>query len=332
MEILCKVKRIKNATDGDFLKALKIYQKQVNSCIKTEENQIIQYISKKSQTTSREMIFYSLVCNDIVIGYAEIGILFKTKTFFIDYFVLDSLYQNNAYFYICYNLVIQDLLSIKKYADFKYIIVENYVGLNENINEVFCKKCLSLENYKIIDIGYKQPGLFIDGDDSVVDCQLLIKETSQVGNLKDISKSLMLNILKDIFYNHYCEWFSHFFNEEEYKTYVKAVEKIYKNIESKTKDKIETRNYTYINCKYFKLNKCDFNQNTEFSVPKKFKFVIFIFVLLSAIVLSVGIAIGLTFFLRYLNVPEGIISTVTSITSVLLASVGTILSVKSSKK
>lgn len=52
MEISCKVKRIKNATDNDFLKALKIYQKQVNSCIKTEENQIIQYISKKSQTAS----------------------------------------------------------------------------------------------------------------------------------------------------------------------------------------------------------------------------------------------------------------------------------------
>lgn len=200
MEIHCKVKRIKSAADKEFLEALKIYQKQVNACIKTDENQILQYVSKNSNTVNREMAFYALICNNKVIGYVEIGILLKTKIFFIDYFVLDNEYQNNAYFYVCYNLVIEDLLSIKKYSNFKYIIVENYIGSNENINEVFSKKCLSLENYKILDIDYKQPGLYSECEDSIVECQLLIKETSRVGDLTSMSKTLVLQIIYDIFF------------------------------------------------------------------------------------------------------------------------------------
>lgn len=159
VDINCQVKRIKSANDSDFQQALKIYHQQISACIRTDENQLMQYASGKFKIGSRDMVFYALLCNDNVIGYAEIGILNETKVFFIDYFVLDSQYQNNAYFYICYNLMIKDLMSISKYSSFKYIIAENYTSDNDNANELFSKKCLALENYKIIDVIYLQPGL-----------------------------------------------------------------------------------------------------------------------------------------------------------------------------
>ena len=84
MELTCKVKRIKSATDSDLREALKIYQKQINVCIKTDQNQILQYLSNR-YSSDREMAFYALISRDLVIGYAEIGIFLSSKVFFIDY-------------------------------------------------------------------------------------------------------------------------------------------------------------------------------------------------------------------------------------------------------
>lgn len=298
MEIKCQVKRIKSASDSDFQQALKIYHQQVSTCIRTDENQLMQYASNKFKTGSREMAFYALMCNDIVIGYAEIGILNDTKVFFIDYFVLDSQYQNNAYFYICYNLVIKDLLNISKYSSFKYIIAENYTNENDNLNELFGKKCLALENYKIVDATYLQPGLDFEINDSIVSCQLLIKETSETNELDKMSKTLFINILRDIYYNHYCEWYSHFFSSNEYELYRKKVDELFNSIESKIKSEIQLKNYTYINCRYFNNTKCDFNQNSKFAIPKKLNLILFIVIQIIVALVAVGIAIGFYFFLK----------------------------------
>ncbi len=329
MELTCKVKRIKSATDSDLRAALKIYQKQINVCIKTDENQILQYLSNRYQS-EREMAFYALMSHDTVIGYAEIGIFLSSKVFFIDYFVLDNEYQNNAYFYICYNLIIKDLLNNKKYAGFKYIIMESYSG--DNSNEVFIRKCLSLENYKIIDVPYMQPGLDSQSDDSIVSCKLLIQETSQIGDLDSLSKSLFLNILNDIYYNHYCEWYSHFLDKNNYDKYKLSVDRQFNSIQNTLNDKINLKNYTYINCKYFNSSKCDFSQNSQFNVPKKTNYMIFIILMVVTLVLSVAASIGLFYLFTYYNVPNEAITTITAITTVGLTAAGFVFGIQSSKK
>lgn len=329
MELTCKVKRIKSASDRDLIEALKIYQKQVNVCIKTDQNQILQYLSNR-YPSDREMAFYALISHDSVIGYAEIGIFLSSKVFFIDYFVLDNEYQNNAYFYICYNLIFKDLLNIKKYASFKYIIMESYSG--NNSNEVFIRKCLSLESFKIIDVPYVQPGLDSQSDDSIVSCRLLIKETSQIGILDNISKGLFINILNDIYYNHYCEWYSHFFDKINYEKYKSTVDKQFASIQKSLTDTIKLKNYTYINCKYFNPSKCDFSQNSQFSVPRKTNYAVLIVLIIVTLIISVAVSIGLYYLFKYFHVPEEIITTITAITSVGLTAVGVVLGTQSSRK
>lgn len=332
MEIKCQIKRIKSANDSDFQQALKIYHQQVGVCIRTDENQLMQYASGKFKNTSRDMIFYALKCNDIVIGYAEVGILNETKVFFIDYFVLASQYQNNSYFYICYNLMIKDLMNISKYSSFKYIIAENYTNDTDNINELFGKKCLALENYKIIDVIYLQPGLDFKTNDSVVNCQLLIKETSETNDLKKMSKPLFLNILKDIYYNHYCEWYSHFFTKNDFNLYKEKVQELFNSIEQKTDSEIKLKNYTYINCKYFNT-KCDFNQNSKFSVPKKINIVLFIIIQVVVALFSVAMAIGCYYLLKNIFKFEdaiivGVLSIVPVIFSIVASSINIRLNLK----
>ncbi len=329
MELTCKVKRIKSATDSDLREALKIYQKQINVCIKTDQNQILQYLSNR-YSSDREMAFYALISRDLVIGYAEIGIFLSSKVFFIDYFVLDNEYQNNAYFYICYNLIIKDLLNYRKYSSFKYIIMESYSG--NNSNEAFIRKCLSLENYKIIDIPYVQPGLDSQDNDSIVSCKLLIKETSQASDLDCMSKHLLINILTDIYYNHYCEWYSHFLDKINYDKYKLSVDKQFANIQNTIKEKIILKNYTYINCKYFNSSRCDFSQNSQFKVPHKTNFIKLTILFIIILVVSVAVSIGLYYLFAHLKVQNQIITTITSIITVGLTAIGVIFGSQSSRK
>ena len=108
-ELLCRVEKVTSARNKDFLKALDIYSKNVPNNVKTEQNQLSQYVTKKYGKNKREMVFYVLYVGNTVIGYAEIGVLFTSKVFFIDYFILDKEYQSNTYFYALYNLVLLDL-------------------------------------------------------------------------------------------------------------------------------------------------------------------------------------------------------------------------------
>ena len=197
-ELLCRVEKVTSARNKDFLKALDIYSKNVPNNVKTEQNQLSQYVTKKYGKNKREMVFYVLYVGNTVIGYAEIGVLFTSKVFFIDYFILDKEYQSNTYFYALYNLVLLDLKE--KYKNIKYIIVENY--LNDDVPnsvERFSKKCLALENYQIIDIQYKQPSLDEYMNDSIVQCQLLIRETSDLNGNNTISKEFYLKLLNKHF-------------------------------------------------------------------------------------------------------------------------------------
>ena len=86
-ELLCRVEKVTSARNKDFLKALDIYSKNVPNNVKTEQNQLSQYVTKKYGKNKREMVFYVLYVGNTVIGYAEIGVLFTSKVFFIDYFI-----------------------------------------------------------------------------------------------------------------------------------------------------------------------------------------------------------------------------------------------------
>lgn len=292
MKIICNVKRIQSVKDKDLPKALNIYHSEVPTNIRTNENEIQAYISNKYRSKSRHMLFYILYCNDEVIGYAEIGALIETKAFFIDYFILANTYRNNAYFYMCYNLLIEDLK--KQYPHFKYIIAEYYVNSNsKSIDCSFGKKCLSLENYKIIDKKYLQPGLNKNEEDSIVECQLLINETSYINNLDKLSSEKYISLLEDIYTNHYIEWYSHFFTSAELQSYKLQVANFLSNARKRCGKDINLKNYTYVNCKYYNPTSCELTINHPFSMQKKITRKKYFFIMLLTFVLANIFSYGL---------------------------------------
>lgn len=308
MKITCNVKRIQSVKDRDLAKALKIYHQEVPANIRTNENEIQAYIENKYPSKSRDMLFYILYCNNEVIGYSEIGALAKSKAFFIDYFILSDLYRNNAYFYMCYSLLIEDLKNY--YPHYKYIIAEYYInGNTKSIDCSFGKKCLSLENYKIIDKKYVQPGLNKNETDSVVECQLLINETSSENNFDQISSEKYISILKDIYINHYVEWYSHFFSTSELQSYKLRINSFISEANKRCGKVVHLKNYTYVNCRYYNPNSCELTINRPFFMPKKISRGKYILIMLATFILANLLAYGIyLLFAKFLKMENNVIS------------------------
>lgn len=331
MELTIKVNRVTDINDKDFLKALKIYHEQVSDKVRTDENQIKAYITDNIKTKAREMAFYVLYAKKQVIGYAEVGILFSSKTFFVDYFILGSSYQNKGYFYSCYNLMIEDLKS--QYPTFRYIIVEYYNSTKNNDSESFARKCLALEYYKVIDIKYFQPGLFEEGDDTIVPCWLLIQETSKEIEYEYISKELFEKILKDIYFNHYVEWYEHFFDNYAMENYKNKLNALYTKIISNTYGTIKLTDYSYVNCKYSAGNKCAFTRNAPFSKTPKMNNKTFIILSFLTIVSVIVLAIALFALLGHvLHISTSAISVIVSLVVGIISIAGTLFNMKMSFK
>lgn len=328
MKSECEVKFVASTNNKDLKKALDIYYNEVPANIRTNGNEILQYISGKYNTDKRKMSFYILYCNEIVIGFAEIGILNESKAFFIDYFTLEKQYENNACFYMCFNLMIEDLK--KRSPDIKYIIAEYYISKNsDQVDDSFGKKCLALENFKKIDKKYMQPGLRSNEPDSVVECQLLIKETSNTDVLDSLSSQKYISILKDIYYNHYIEWYSHFFNSEELQKYTVGINQLIEKTEKRCLDKVNLKNYTYINCKYYDPSKCQAAINPPFKLPRKPRNALYVAILLLLLVIINLVVYGIyIFFLKFIKLDNDVISIIFPIVTEILILVGGHLAIK----
>lgn len=332
MDLICSVKRVKNAYNRDFIKALRIYHEHVCDRIRTDENQIKAYVANNYGADKREMAFYVLYANKQVIGYAEVGILFSSSTFFVDYFILDTGYQNNAYFYTCYNLMIDDLKL--QYPYFRYIIVEYYDSNSGNGAEVtFAKKCLSLEYYKIMDVQYYQPGLFEEGSDTIVPCSLLIQETGKSIDYDEFTLEKFRPMLYDIYINHYAEWYEHFFDETSYEKYKNNLLKLYDQIILKTGNKISLKGYTYVNCQYFNNSSCVFTRNSPFNRPKKTNGTSFVLLTILTIFIALGVAIGIYHLCgKILGIRNDVIAYITSLFVGIVSILGTFINIKISQR
>lgn len=290
MEIVCNVKRLLSVKDKDLQKALKIYHEAVPANIRTNENEICDYIENKYQSQGRDMLFYALCCNKEVIGYAEIGALWQSRAFFIAYFILLEQYSNHAYFYMCYNLMVKDLKNL--YPHYNYIIAEYYIEDSKKADYSFGKRCLSLEGYKIIDQKYLQPGLNWHESDSVVECQLLINETSSVNILDKLSADKYIALLEDIYFNHYIEWFSHFYTASELQTYRSKACDIIASAKKHCEKEVRLNNFTYINCRYYNPTRCGMTIHRPFSVPRKITRKKYFLILVIAVIVTNLITYG----------------------------------------
>lgn len=199
-----RIKRFQSSEDRDFIKALKIYNELVPVETKTATNEITYFLDKKDYK-NREMYFFGLYYNDEIIGYIECGYLINTKAIIIDYLIIKDEFNLNSIFYPLFALF-QQFFS-DNLIDYDYIITEVSIRtLAENVDKesYYSRKLLQAEDFRIIDIPYPQPLLGINNFESNFDLRLMIKSINTITSLKT---DTLICIIKDIYYNHYLDWY-----------------------------------------------------------------------------------------------------------------------------
>lgn len=250
-----KIKRFTSSKDRDFIKALKIYNDSIAVHSKTDTNEISTFVDKK-EIRNREMFFFGLYYNDEVVGYIECGYLKITRALMIDYIIIKDDYNYNGIFYPFFSLL-QQFFS-NNLIEIDYYLTEvcfKSMDYNEDKESYYLRKLLFAEDFKIINFIYPQPKLGLYNYESNLDMKIMIKSTNTMTRIK--TETLMA-ILKDIYYNHYLDWYKEFMSNEEleeYKLHLQNQEKkIYDQIH-KEKD-IDLIISADIFCDYYLSNNC----------------------------------------------------------------------------
>lgn len=296
-----KIKRFSSSADKDFITALSIYNHIVPMEIKTATNEITSFIDSGSHS-EREMYFFGLYKDKEVVGYVECAYLFETKTIVIDYFILKEGQIYNSVFYPLYALLLQ--YFEKNNIDIAYKVVEvNMKPGNEvNIESKYLRNLLQAENFKIIQAPYPQPKLGNKNLESNIEMNLMI---SSAGTLNSLRSETYLEIVKDIYTNHYLDWYRFFMSDEEFSEYKQHVESLI--IKLQNARLADTLNLTSSNntCEFYGSSRCicidTLNTAGHPSSNKdssNFKSIVLISIIIFVITLF---SIGIMLLLRYLN-------------------------------
>lgn len=260
LQSIYKIKRFTTSKDRDFIKALKIYNDSIAVHSKTDTNEISAFIDKTA-SPNREMFFFGLYYNDIVVGYIECGYLKTTRSLIIDYFIIKDDYSINGVFYPFLSLFQQFLSSNLIEIDY-YIIEVNFKSsdFNEDKESYYLRKLLFAEDFKTVDIAYSQPRLGVNNFESNLDMKLMLKSTN---SLNTIRPETITAILHDIYYNHYINWYMAFMTEDEIREYEKHIQNQEKllNEQIKNRDVIKLISNTNTVCDHYMSNNCYYNNS-----------------------------------------------------------------------
>ncbi|PYG88877.1 hypothetical protein LY28_01241 [Ruminiclostridium sufflavum DSM 19573] len=175
------IKRFQSSKDKDFIKALMIYNSTIPVDTKTSSNEIIYFVDHSILQPKREMFFFGLFAGGEIVGFMETGYLITTKTIIIDYIVLKEAYRLNSVFYPLFSLV-QRYFS-EHMIDFDFIATEISTKCPEesvDVESFFSKKMLQMEDFRIVELLYRQPKLGLNNEESNFDFELMIKSAQSV--------------------------------------------------------------------------------------------------------------------------------------------------------
>lgn len=265
--IAFSIKRFSSSKDKDFTKALMIYNNTIPVDTKTNTSEIIYFVDHATIQINREMYFFGLYADGNIVGFMESGYLSATKTIIIDYIVLKDEYRLNSIFYPLFSLI--QRYFAEHMIDYDYIATEVSTKCPEqsvDSESFFSKKMLQMEDFRIVDILYRQPRLGLDNFESNFDFQLMIRSAQSVINLK---KETYLAIVRDIYFEHYYSWYDVFDKErsEEYRNHLEnEYNCIKQQVEKIRGDEIHLSNQS-LACAYYKAPDCHFNSSTAGFAP-----------------------------------------------------------------
>lgn len=258
MEVNYRIKIVSSAKDKDLIKALDIYIHSVDEQSDTSTSEIRTYIQEKFQE-ERQMFFYILYTNNQVVGYAEYGYLPKTSVLFIDYICTNP--RNHTFFYNFYHMIFEDISKRlqRKNQYIKYIVTE--LSLKKDNDDVYIDKdsnyfrqLLTMEEFKILKAPYYQPALNSSNLNQPLEFNIAIKPLiNGVFTNTNLDKNFYINLVNDIYYNHYALWYNHFKDSSIVNNHIKDLfEKVVKAFPST----ILIDDITLVNCVLFQNGLC----------------------------------------------------------------------------
>ncbi len=244
----------------DVTKALDIYIKNVDGSSMTNTNQIWDYIynPQKHKSEPRKMFFYLLYnVNGEIEGFAEFAYLPQNSVLVIDY--INTINRSNVQFYCFYQMVKQEIEEIlKKHGQYvKYYVTE--LSLNQvdgkliDYDSIFFSHMLSNENYIKLPFPYYQPSLE-DNIENVQEFSLALSLNSN--NVTDtifFKKEIYLQILKEMYYSHYLDWFGNYCDRKKYRD---VLDRIYANISNEISGDGKGIELALVQCKLYEEGQC----------------------------------------------------------------------------
>lgn len=258
-----KVKLISKNDDEDLLKALKIYNDETPPEIKTDTNQILQWIEYDTNNLNFKFMIFVIYLDEEVIGFSEIAYFHKIKTASIDYITFKNGYRVNAVFFAAFSLIQNFMESIGYITDY-WLSEISYKNKGQQIDKEssFLKKLISMENFGMIDMEYYQPSLGELNYESSFEARLYVKSKAS-DDLQNLSKLTVLSMVETIYYSYYLEWYRLFLSSENLENYKKDLDISFQKIKNSiSKDPI------LVSIETFK-NHSEESQKTSGSVPAK---------------------------------------------------------------
>lgn len=316
----------KRSPKGDVTKALDIYIRNVDESSLTNTNQILDYIynPQNHKNESRKMFFYILYnINGDVEGFAEFAYLPQNSVLVIDY--ISTINRSNVQFYCFYHMVKQEIEeTLKRSGQYvKYYVTE--LSLNQvdgkliDYDSNFFRHMLSNENYIKLPFPYYQPPL-ADNIEDVQEFSLAISLNSN--NSTDtiyFKKGKYLQILKELYYSHYLDWFGNYCNREEY---CAVLDKIYAKISNEIFGDGKGIELALVQCKLYEEGQCPKISVENITLPRlkrkrRIKIITFsVWIFFSALTFIACIipclSVYTTIVCSFLTIISGIISIVTA--------------------
>lgn len=250
-----QIKRYLSSNDQELVEALKIYNDVVAPETKTSIEEITAFVDL-NYTGLREMYFFGLYYNAKIVGYFQCGYLKQTKTLIIDYVVFKNEYNYNSIFFPLFSLI-QRYFS-DNLVDIDYYIMEVSIRtLEENVDKesYYSRKWLTAEDFRLINTPYPQPKLGSKNLESNFDLRLMIKSSHPINTIKS---DTFISIVKDVYINHYIDWYKNFMDHNELEDYKQHIEDQLNKVENNLKEIsiIELNNFNPKECEYFLSDKC----------------------------------------------------------------------------
>ncbi len=317
------IKRVEKTLDGDYIKALRIYNDTTPFEIKTPTNEITFWINNQKVGTPFEMFVFVLYLNDEVIGLSMTTYIKSTKVVVDEYLAVCDQYRIHT-IYLAYESLIHNYYQETGLEIAYYITEISYKdsGTGMDRESKISLKMLCVEDYGKIEALYYALPLGLENYESNFIAHIYIKAIEPV---KSISCKTYQNIVESMYYDYWYTWYSSILIGSDLNIYKEQIDKNYMLITKSLSSTSAPVLYSSCNCLD---NNADISKGS-IPIQRKTSYSILLLILPIILIIPLAVIFGYSKILQLLNIEFSSVSTmVGAIISAILTSFTTLFVAK----